>query len=305
MGSACSHNARCCNGSERGRMGSNDGVMRLYRVRQTDALGPPPGVNERIGDEYAQKSSNPLERGGGGWVYCVSRRGEDPWGTRRPGNGCGGLMGCGGDRYRGGRGLGRPGRRALTPRTESSRLSILPVRNWRIRPTATWGIPTPARVGEDLEEGSTGERRTWTGDGTGGGERGCGRRSRAVCGGDPGDGPNQNDAQRRGVVGASPRVGRPAWGDPSAHEPERDRHNGGEFDPGSGSTLAACLMHASRTGWPSGHLRGGRVRTTWAICRLVGDSFRKREVIPHELADRVGLVRKGSSDSPDEEPAPD
>ena len=23
---------------------------------------------------------------------------------------------------------------------------------------------------------------------------------------------------------------------------------GGEFDPGSGSTLAACLMHASRTG---------------------------------------------------------
>ena len=24
--------------------------------------------------------------------------------------------------------------------------------------------------------------------------------------------------------------------------------HGGEFDPGSGSTLAACLMHASRTG---------------------------------------------------------
>ena len=27
---------------------------------------------------------------------------------------------------------------------------------------------------------------------------------------------------------------------------------GGEFDPGSGSTLAACLMHASRTGWRFG-----------------------------------------------------
>jgi hypothetical protein len=80
---------------------------------------------------------------------------------------------------------------------------------------------------------------------------------------------------------------------------------GGEFDPGSGSTLAACLMHASRTGWPSGHLRGGRVRTTWAICRRVGDSFRKREVIPHELVSRVGDMRKGSQESPDEEPAPD
>lgn len=68
---------------------------------------------------------------------------------------------------------------------------------------------------------------------------------------------------------------------------------GGEFDPGSGSTLAACLMHASRTGGISVLSRGGRVRNTWAICPEEGDSFRKREVIPHELADRVGLVRKG------------
>lgn len=80
---------------------------------------------------------------------------------------------------------------------------------------------------------------------------------------------------------------------------------GGEFDPGSGSTLAACLMHASRTGSSSEDLRGGRVRTTWAICRRVGDSSRKREVIPHERIDRVGPMRKGSSDSPDEEPASD
>ena len=67
---------------------------------------------------------------------------------------------------------------------------------------------------------------------------------------------------------------------------------GGEFDPGSGSTLAACLMHASRTGSPSGGLRGGRVRNTWATCPVVGASLRKRRVIPHKLAGRVGLVRK-------------
>ena len=68
---------------------------------------------------------------------------------------------------------------------------------------------------------------------------------------------------------------------------------GGEFDPGSGSTLAACLMHASRTGIPSGILRGGRVRNTWVTCPVVGGSPRKRGVIPHTLAIRVGMVRKG------------
>ncbi len=67
---------------------------------------------------------------------------------------------------------------------------------------------------------------------------------------------------------------------------------GGEFDPGSGSTLAACLMHASRTGLSSGGLRGGRVRNAWITCPVEGASLRKRRVIPHELADRVGLVRK-------------
>ena len=33
----------------------------------------------------------------------------------------------------------------------------------------------------------------------------------------------------------------------------------GEFDPGSGRTLAACLTHASRTGLFSGFLVGGWV----------------------------------------------
>ena len=70
---------------------------------------------------------------------------------------------------------------------------------------------------------------------------------------------------------------------------------GGEFDPGSGSTLAACLMHASRTGRPSGRSRGGRVRNTWAICPEAGASLRKRRVIPYGLRLRVGSVRKGAT----------
>ena len=70
------------------------------------------------------------------------------------------------------------------------------------------------------------------------------------------------------------------------------KHFGGEFDPGSGSTQAACLMHASRTGSLSGGSRGGRVRNTWAICLQVGGSPRKRGVIPHVRAGRVGRVRK-------------
>jgi hypothetical protein len=80
---------------------------------------------------------------------------------------------------------------------------------------------------------------------------------------------------------------------------------GGEFDPGSGSTLAACLMHASRTGCPSGRSRGGRVRNTWPICPPAGGSPRKRGVIPYVLAFRVGRVSKGPSGPPVEEAAAD
>ena len=61
---------------------------------------------------------------------------------------------------------------------------------------------------------------------------------------------------------------------------------GGEFDPGSGSTLAACLMHASRARTLSGVLRGGRVRNTWATCPGVGDSRGKPRVIPHTFTTR-------------------
>ncbi len=88
--------------------------------------------------------------------------------------------------------------------------------------------------------------------------------------------------------------------DQSPRGPSRDgaggvKISGGEFDPGSGSTLAACLMHASRTGLPSGGSRGGRVRNTWAICPAVGASRRKRRVIPHGVPDRVGSGIKDAS----------
>jgi hypothetical protein len=70
---------------------------------------------------------------------------------------------------------------------------------------------------------------------------------------------------------------------------------GGEFDPGSGSTLAACLMHASRARTLSGVLRGGRVRNTWATCPGVGDSRGKPRVIPHTFGSRQGISKKGSN----------
>ena len=65
----------------------------------------------------------------------------------------------------------------------------------------------------------------------------------------------------------------------------RKRWANGEFDPGSGWTLAACLIHASRTRsrracsrWPSGE----RVSNTWAICPYVVDNGWKRQLIQDE-----------------------
>jgi hypothetical protein len=66
-------------------------------------------------------------------------------------------------------------------------------------------------------------------------------------------------------------------------KPRNGVHLDGEFDPGSGTTLAACLMHASRTGAASAVDRGGRVRNTWATHPSVGDNGGKPLVIPHEL----------------------
>ena len=58
----------------------------------------------------------------------------------------------------------------------------------------------------------------------------------------------------------------------------------GEFDPGSGRTLAACLTHASRTGLSGSLLpespSGARVSNTWAICPEDRDNSSKGLLIP-------------------------
>ena len=71
----------------------------------------------------------------------------------------------------------------------------------------------------------------------------------------------------------------------------------GEFDPGSGRTLAACLIHASRAREAAGILReeggrasGERVSNTWTTSPADRDNFGKPELIPDGLPDR--LVRQ-------------
>src|SRR6266545_1303300 len=55
----------------------------------------------------------------------------------------------------------------------------------------------------------------------------------------------------------------------------------GEFDPGSGRTLAACLTHASRTGSIfRGGFSGERVSNTWVICPVLWDKPGKLGLIP-------------------------
>jgi hypothetical protein len=62
----------------------------------------------------------------------------------------------------------------------------------------------------------------------------------------------------------------------------------GEFDPGSGRTLAACLTHASRTMnrfWLG--ISGERVSNTWVICPALRDKPWKRGLIPDGTAGRM------------------
>ncbi len=104
--------------------------------------------------------------------------------------------------------------------------------------------------------------------------------------------------RRRGWMSSGPTLAR-SYGitilrDQDAQAFRRASVIGGEFDPGSGSTLAACLMHASRARTSSGVLRGGRVRNTWATCPGVGDSRGKPRVIPHTFLPRSGGRRKGA-----------
>ena len=54
----------------------------------------------------------------------------------------------------------------------------------------------------------------------------------------------------------------------------------GEFDSGSGRTLAACLTHASRTERPAcGYSSGERVSNTWATCPQLWDNSGKPVLI--------------------------
>src|SRR6478672_6525742 len=55
----------------------------------------------------------------------------------------------------------------------------------------------------------------------------------------------------------------------------------GEFDPGSGRTLAACLTHASRAVRPlRGYTSGERVSNTWVTCLKLWDKPGKLGLIP-------------------------
>ena len=62
----------------------------------------------------------------------------------------------------------------------------------------------------------------------------------------------------------------------------------GEFDPGSGRTLAACLTHASRTERPlRGYSSGERVSNTCVICPELWDKPGKLGLIPDMTTDRM------------------
>ena len=82
-------------------------------------------------------------------------------------------------------------------------------------------------------------------------------------------------------------------GNPGRH---RVRHMtfDGEFDPGSGRTLAVCFTHASRT---VNHLRvgisGERVSNTWATCPEHWDNSGKPLLIPDTTTDRMVWSWKG------------
>ena len=62
----------------------------------------------------------------------------------------------------------------------------------------------------------------------------------------------------------------------------------GEFDPGSGRTLAACLTHASRAVRPfRGYTSGERVSNTWVTCPQLWDKPGKLGLIPDRTSRRM------------------
>src|SRR5690242_21785213 len=67
----------------------------------------------------------------------------------------------------------------------------------------------------------------------------------------------------------------------------------GEFDPGSGRTLAACLTHASRAVRPlRGYTSGERVSNTWVTCPSLWDKPGKLGLIPDVHIFSHGVVWK-------------
>jgi hypothetical protein len=77
----------------------------------------------------------------------------------------------------------------------------------------------------------------------------------------------------------------------------------GEFDSGSGRTLAACLTHASRTERPfRGYSSGERVSNTWVICPALRDKPGKLGLIPDRTTACMGcggkLLRCGMGPRP-------
>ena len=74
-----------------------------------------------------------------------------------------------------------------------------------------------------------------------------------------------------------------------------------EFDPGSESTLAARLTHASRAGKEEqfSEYSGARVSNTWMICREVGNNPGKPGLRPHTPArgkEAIPLFEESAAD---------
>ena len=84
------------------------------------------------------------------------------------------------------------------------------------------------------------------------------------------------------------------------------KHLYGEFDPGSGRTLAACLIHASRATKPEGVTlpveSGERVSNTWVTCPRLRDNNGKPLLIPDNPSGPHGpqgkVFRSGSGPRP-------
>ncbi len=70
----------------------------------------------------------------------------------------------------------------------------------------------------------------------------------------------------------------------------------GEFDPGSGRTLAACLIHASRATKGEGVTlppeSGERVSNTWVTCPGLWDNDGKPSLIPDDPCVPHGMQGK-------------